>query len=582
MKAHRLGDILVETGNLTPDQLEEAMRAPAAAGRPLGEFLRELGYVDEDDIARALAYQLDIPFQELGDDMRLEKEEVKLIPETVARRYGVIALRRDGTGVVTLVMKDPLDLYALDTIRSLTSLDITKAVSTEKRILSVIDRSYTEEAHIERNLREIVDAGADDVVTGIEDDAEGGDDQLRLLANDAPVVRFVNLLLLQAVRDRASDIHFEPHEKEVHVRLRVDGSLREVTPPPKALYAGVVTRIKILSNMDIAERRLPLDGRFKYSVHGRIIDVRVSSLPCVHGEKMVLRILDRESLLVDMKDVGFDPDMLAHFQHILKQPHGIILLTGPTGSGKTSTLYSALSYLRAPDVNIQTVEDPVEYLVPGVNQMAVKAGIGLDFANALRAILRQDPDIIMIGEIRDAETAQIAMRAALTGHLVLSTLHTNDSPSAFWRLRDIGVEAYLIAATISLVISQRLVRVVCEHCKEPVEPTLEEVRIAGLVDRNPHQWTYMKGRGCPKCLNTGYRGRTAIFEFLEVTDPIREMILDGTGTVALRQTAIDLGMESLLANGLRKVKQGITTIDEVLAAAPDTDVRALAGLAKGA
>lgn len=566
----------MESGKLTADQLSAALKAPLAAGRPLGHALLEMGYVNEDDIARALAAQLDIPFKELDDDMRLEKEEVKLIPEAVARRYCVIALRRDGSGVVTLVMKDPLDLYALDTIRSLTALDVIKAVSTEKRIIGVIDRSYTEEAHIERNLREIVSAGADDVVTGIEEKTESGDDQLRVLANDAPVVRFVNLLLLQAVRDRASDIHFEPHEKEIHVRLRVDGSLREVTPPPKALYSGVVTRIKILSNMDIAERRLPLDGRFKYSVHGRIIDVRVSSLPCVHGEKMVLRILDRDSLLVDLKDVGFDPRMQARFEHILKQPHGIILLTGPTGSGKTSTLYSALSYLRSPDVNIQTVEDPVEYLVHGINQMAVRSTIGLDFATALRAILRQDPDIVMIGEIRDSETAQIAMRAALTGHLVLSTLHTNDSPSAFWRLRDIGVEAYLIAATLSLVISQRLVRVVCPHCKEQVEPSAEEQRLARLFDSDLNDWTFMKGRGCPKCLNTGYRGRTAIFEFLEVSDPIREMILDGTGTVTLRERAIKLGMEPLLMNGLRKVKEGITTIDEVLVAAPDVDLRIMA------
>lgn len=573
MNPRRLGDILVETGRLTADQLSDALKAPFAAGRPLGQVLLEMGYVNEDDIARALAAQLDIPFKELDDEMRLEKEEVKLIPEAVARRYCVIALRRDGSGVVTLVMKDPLDLYALDTIRSLTALDVTKAVSTENRIIGVIDRSYTEEAHIERNLREIVSAGADDVVTGIEEESGSADDQLRVLANDAPVVRFVNLLLLQAVRDRASDIHFEPHEKEVHVRLRVDGSLREVTPPPKALYSGVVTRIKILSNMDIAERRLPLDGRFKYSVHGRIIDVRVSSLPCVHGEKMVLRILDRDSLLVDLKDVGFDPQMQARFEHILKQPHGIILLTGPTGSGKTSTLYSALSYLRSPDVNIQTVEDPVEYLVHGINQMAVRSNIGLDFATALRAILRQDPDIVMIGEIRDGETAQIAMRAALTGHLVLSTLHTNDSPSAFWRLRDIGVEAYLIAATLSLIISQRLVRVVCPHCKAQVEPSAEERRLAKLFDPALKDWKFMKGRGCPKCLNTGYRGRTAIFEFLEVSDPIREMILDGTGTVALRERAIKLGMEPLLMNGLRKVKEGITTVDEVLVAAPDADLR---------
>ena len=564
---HRLGDILLAEGRITKEQLAEAVRSPGGHGRPLGETLRDLGYVTDDDIARALAKQLDIPFHELGEEFRLEKEEVKLIPEAVARRFCAIALHRDKGSTMTLVMKDPLDLHALDTIRSLTALDTIKAVSSEARIREVIDRSYTEEAHIERNLREIADAEVDQVVTGM-DDSSINADQLRLLANDAPVVRFVNLLLLQAVRDRASDIHFEPHEKDVNVRLRVDGTLREVTPPPKALYSGIVTRIKILSSMDIAERRLPLDGRFKFSVHGRVIDVRVSSLPEVHGEKLVLRILDRDALLVDMKDVGFEEDMLARFQRVLREPHGIILLTGPTGSGKTSTLYSALSYLRSPEVNIQTVEDPVEYLLPGINQMAVKAQIGLDFANALRSILRQDPDIIMIGEIRDKETAEIAMRAALTGHLVLSTLHTNDSPSAFWRLRDIGVETYLIAATIKLVISQRLVRLLCEACRQPVKPSVEDVRVASLVDPQAANWTYYKGAGCPKCGHSGYRGRSGIFEFLEVTDAIREMVLNGTGTVELRNKAIELGMETLLVNGIGKVRRGLTTVDEVLGAAP--------------
>jgi type IV pilus assembly protein PilB len=563
----RLGDILVELGNITPEQLTQALRNAGPDGRPVGETLRELGYVSDDDIARALAVQLDVPYQEFDDEFRLEREEVKLIPEAIARRFGVVALWKNKDSNLTLVMSDPLDLDALDTVRSLTSFDVSKAVSTPSRIRAVIDRSYTEEAHIERNLREIADAEVEEVVTGMEGRSDN-DDQLRLLANDAPVVKFVNLLLMQAVRDRASDIHFEPHETEVKVRLRIDGVLHEVTPPPKALYSGVVTRIKILSNMDISERRLPLDGRFKFGVNGRVIDVRVSSLPEVFGEKLVLRLLDRDALRVNMKEIGFADDMLTRFHRILKEPHGIILLTGPTGSGKTSTLYSALSFLRSPEVNIQTVEDPVEYQLRGINQMAVKSGIGLDFASGLRAILRQDPDIIMIGEIRDVETAQIAMRAALTGHLVLSTLHTNDAPSAFWRLRDIGVETYLIAATINLVISQRLVRVVCEHCKHPVQPNAEDLRVASLLDPHADQWTFYKGAGCPKCNRTGFRGRIGIFEFLEVTDDIREMIMNGAGTVAVRQKAMERGMESLLINGLGKVRQGVTTVDEVLSVAP--------------
>jgi type IV pilus assembly protein PilB len=571
VSSQRLGAILVASGLITAEQLEQAVRAQEGSGQLLGEALRDLGFADDDDIARALAVQVDIPYVELGEDFRLEKEDVKLIPESVARRFCVIAVRDRKSGFVTLVMKDPLDLHAIDTVRSLTALHVVKAVSTETRIRAAIDRYYTEEAHIERNLRDIVDAEVDQLVCEVEDGSVNAD-QLRVLANDAPVVRFVNLLLMQAVRDRASDIHFEPHEKEVTVRLRIDGVLREVTPPPKVLYPGIVTRIKILSSMDIAERRLPLDGRFKFSVHDRIIDIRVSSLPVVHGEKLVLRVLDRAALLVDMKDVGFEGAMLTRLREILHIPHGIILLTGPTGSGKTTTLYSALNYLKSPEVNIQTVEDPVEYLIPGINQMAIKPQIGLDFAGALRSILRQDPDIIMIGEMRDMETASIAMRAALTGHLVLSTLHTNDSPSAFWRLRDIGLEPYLIAATIKLVISQRLVRVICDGCRAPVTPSPEMMKAALAADSSAASWAFKQGAGCVKCGRTGYRGRSGIFEFMEVADPIREMILNETGTVELRQKAIELGMETLLVNGMGKVRRGVTTVQEVMSVAPTSDM----------
>ncbi len=571
MTPNKLGSILVAAGRITEEQLARAASINENTGRMLGEVLLELGYVTADDIARALATQVGVPFKELGEDFRMEKEDVKLIPESVARRFCVIPIRDRNAASLTLVMKDPLDLHAVDTVRSLTSLEVIKAVSSEPRIRAIIDRYYREEAHIERNLRDIVDAEVDQIVRDVEDGSVNPD-QLRVLANDAPVVRFVNLLLMQAVRDRASDIHFEPHEKDVTIRLRIDGVLREVTPPPKALYPGIVTRIKILSSMDIAERRLPLDGRFKFSVHDRIIDIRVSSLPVVHGEKLVLRVLDRAALLVDMRDVGFEGPMLERLREILRIPHGIILLTGPTGSGKTTTLYSALNYLKSPEVNIQTVEDPVEYLIPGINQMAIKPQIGLDFSNALRAILRQDPDIIMIGEMRDAETASIAMRAALTGHLVLSTLHTNDSPSAFWRLRDIGIEPFLIAATIKLVISQRLVRLVCEACRTVTQPSPEMLKAAELVDRMAGTWTFVKGGGCVKCARTGYRGRRGIFEFMEVSDPIREMILNGTGTVQLRQKAVELGMESLLTNGLSLVRRGLTTVDEVLSVAPQDEM----------
>ncbi len=563
MVESKLGKILLQKGLVTEPQLSQAIARHKETGKMLGEVLSELGYVSPDNLARALADQLGVAFYELGDDFRLEKAEVKLVPETVARRYCLIPVKKEAGLVITLVMKDPLDVEAIDTVRSLTKMEIRKAISSEDRIRAMIDKFYRSDAHLERDLQDIADLPPE-VVTGADVEPRGDDDQLTVLANDAPVVKFVNLLLMQAVRDRASDIHFEPGEKDVTVRIRVDGRLREITPPPKALYQAIATRIKILSNMDIAERRLPLDGRFKFKVNDRIIDVRVSSLPEAHGEKMVLRVLDRTALIVDMKDIGLDEVMLKRFQAILQSPHGIILVTGPTGSGKTTTLYAALNFLKDPAWNIQTVEDPIEYLISGINQMQIKPKIGLDFAGALRAILRQDPDMIMIGEIRDLETAQIAMRSSLTGHLVLSTLHTNDAPSALWRLKDIGIETFLIAATIKLVISQRLVRVICPHCKTAVPPHEEELAYAASILPEAAGWTYYRGTGCQKCLNTGYRGRTTIFEYMEVTDPIKEMVTAGAGAVALRNKAMALGMDPLAVNGLRKVQAGTTTIEEVM------------------
>ncbi len=565
MEGAKIGKILLEKGIISESQLSNAMVAQRESGKIFGERLVELGYVTHDDIARALADQLGIPYFELNDDFKMEKEEVKLVPENVVRRYCVLPVRGNhdhANHSITLVMRDPLDVEAIATVRSLTRLEIHKAVSSEERIRAVIDKFYRVEAYIERDLKDIVDVETE--VGPVVGEAAADADQLRVLANDAPVVKFVNLMLMQAVRDRASDIHFEPGEYSVSVRIRVDGLLREATPPPKGLYRAITTRIKILSNMDITERRLPLDGRFKFKVHDRTIDVRVSSLPEAHGEKLVLRILDRQALLVDMRDVGFDEVMLKRFQRVLQIPNGIILLTGPTGSGKTTTLYGALNYLKDPAWNIQTVEDPIEYLIPGINQMQCKATIGLDFANALRAILRQDPDIIMIGEIRDAETAQIAMRSALTGHLVLSSLHTNDAPSAIWRLRDIGIESYLIAATIKLVIGQRLVRLICPACKQARRPSEEALEYA--VRQNPAaaSWTYYYGEGCSKCAKTGFHGRSGIFEYLEITDPIRELINKNSGAVEFRRKTIAAGMEPMAMNGLSKVKAGLTTIEEVM------------------
>jgi len=567
----RLGNILIASGKIIESQLFSAIERQRESGVMLGDAIVELGYVTPEDIAVALSQQLNIPYHELGEDFRLEQEEVHLIPESMARRFCLIPLKMKSKELtVTLVMKDPLDIEAAEAVRALTNLEVHKAVSTEARIMAAIDKFYRADAHIERNLRAIADLeGEPGEVVEIEEDIHDvNDDELRVLANDAPVVRFVNLILMEAVRDRASDIHFEPGEKRVSVRCRVDGVLHDVTPPPRHLYQAVVTRIKILSNMDIAERRLPLDGRFKFNVGGRMIDVRVSSLPQVFGEKLVLRILDRESLLVDMRDIGFDGGMLTDFQRILRMPHGIVLLTGPTGSGKTTTLYSALQMLKSRTKNIQTVEDPVEYMIEGINQVHVRANVGLDFAAALRAILRQDPDIILVGEIRDLETAQIAMRASLTGHLVLSTLHTNDAPSAFSRLTDIGIPPYLSASTVRVVVAQRLVRRLCLRCRETVAPDSETLTITRSIFPDAGEWVYHRPVGCKDCRDMGYRGRVAIAEYLPMSEGIRSVLLEHTGEVALRKEAIALGMETLLQNGLRKVRQGVSTVEEVLSVCP--------------
>ncbi len=563
---------LVEMGRLTPEQLAEAESQALSSGKAMEDHLKEKGWVTDEDLARALAAVQNIPFYELGPEFKLEPEAVALVPERVARRYTVIPVYKPGDSFLTLVMKDPLDLEAVDAVRSLTSMEIHRAVSTPDRILQVIDREYRPEAHIERSLQDIVAMEAEPTPSPEVGEPAVDVDQLKVLANDAPVVKFVNLLLMQAVRDRASDIHLEPGEKNIRIRFRVDGVLREVTPPPKRLYPAIVTRIKILSNMDISERRIPLDGRLKFRVQGREIDVRVSSLPLVFGEKIVMRILDRASLVVDLDKIGFDPpSMLNRFKQILQSPNGIILLTGPTGSGKTTTLYSALSFLNSPDVNIQTVEDPVEYVLDGINQTHVHAKVGMTFANALRAILRQDPDICLIGEIRDEETARIAMQASLTGHLVLSTLHTNDAPTAFSRLRDIGIEPYLIAATLRLVIAQRLIRKICVHCKQETELSDEQRAILKGVFPEALSWKFYRGAGCDACGHTGYRGRTAVFEFLEVTAPIRQLIVQRASDVEVRQRAIELGMETLIRNSLRKLERGESTLEEVMSVWPMED-----------
>jgi type IV pilus assembly protein PilB len=563
MITDQLSEMMIRSGRVGTEELEKALTLQEQTGQVLTDILIEKQLASPEDIALTFSELLNIPFLELNEDFHLQRDEYDMIPESVARRYGLIPLKKEEGISITLVMKNPLDMDAVDTVRSLTSLEIHKAVSTEARISKIIDKCYREEAYVESDLQDIVDVEAAESLAAL-DGADLGDvDQLLVHANDAPVVRYVNLLLMEAIRDRASDIHFEPGENSCSVRLRVDGALRPVTPPPKSLYPAIVTRIKILSDMDIAERRLPLDGRFKFKFSGRVIDVRVSSMPLVFGEKVVMRILDKQSLMIGLEDIGFEGQSLKRFHEILGMPNGIVLLTGPTGSGKTTTLYSALNILKSPTRNVQTVEDPVEYLVDGINQMPVRPKIGLNFAECLRHILRQDPDAVMIGEIRDAETAEIAMRASLTGHIVLSTLHTNDAPSSFSRLRDIGIPPYLMAATMRLIIAQRLVRTICPNCKTVYTPDEGELAWVRPLFPDAADWTYYQGAGCNQCRG-GMKGRRAIFEFMEITSDIRELVHQGADDMQLRRKAVANGMESLAENAFGRVRRGETTISEAI------------------
>jgi type IV pilus assembly protein PilB len=563
MITDQLSEMMIRSGRVGTAQLEKALALQEESGRVLTEILIEEQLASSEDIALTFSELLNIPYLELGEEFHLKRDEYNLIPESVARRFCLIPLTKEEGVSITLVMKNPLDMDAVDTVRSLTSFEIHKAVSTEERISTVIDKCYKEEAYVEAGLQDIIDVEAAAADAEFEGDL-GDVDQLLVHANDAPVVRYVNLLLMEAVRDGASDIHFEPGENSCSVRLRVDGSLQPVTPPPKSLYPAIVTRIKILAEMDIAERRLPLDGRFKFKFSGRVVDVRVSSMPLVFGEKVVMRILDKQSLLLDLEDIGFEGRNLQRFKEILGMPNGIVLLTGPTGSGKTTTLYSALQILKSPTRNVQTVEDPVEYLIEGINQMPTRPKIGLSFAECLRHILRQDPDAVMIGEIRDSETAEIAMRASLTGHIVLSTLHTNDATSSFSRLRDIGIPSYLTAATMRLIIAQRLVKTICPNCKAPYTPDDGEMEWIKPVFPDSTNWDFYHGEGCNQCKNRGMKGRRAIFEFLEVTPDVREMVHAEVDDLTLRKKAIEGGMETLAENGLNRVRLGETTVSEAI------------------
>jgi len=497
--------------------------------------------------------------------MEIDPHVVRLIPREMAQRFRLVAVGQEGDALI-LAMEDPLDVIATDTIAANTGYEVTPKQADAEDISSAIDKYYDDAIDIEQSIQSIVDV---EVASGIIGDVDS--EQLSIDPDDAPVIRLVNLILLQAMEERASDIHIEPREKNLAVRLRVDGVLREILPPPKRMQWAITSRIKILAGLDIAERRLPQDGSCRVRIMHRAVDIRISTIPTIYGEKVVMRLLDKTNLKTDLEDLGFDAHSLGTIHDAISQPHGMILLTGPTGSGKTTTLYSALTKINSPDKNIMTVEDPVEYELAGINQVAARPTIGLDFAAALRSFLRQDPDVILVGEIRDLETASIAIKAAQTGHLVFSTLHTNNATSSVDRLLNMGVEPYLICTSLNLVIAQRLVRRICTECKETYTPDPALVARFRRALPNAGGASFYRGAGCEACGNTGYKGRLAIYELFPITREIKDIVLSGELGSKVRDQAVADGMQTLLVSGMNKVRDGMTTLDEVLNVAMESD-----------
>ncbi len=565
--SRQLGNLLVRKGLITREQLSQALQEQRDKGGRLGEVLVRLQILDELTLGTTLAEHLAIEHRTLRDTGAIDLQIARALPETIARRFCLIALRQENGKLVT-AMADPLDVVAIDTVMLKMQCPIRPVISSATDIRRAIDAVYHGSDIEERQLRDLV-AGENDADAEREGSitieasaaAEAGGAEG---ANQAPVNQYVDLLLKQAVKSRASDVHMEPQADATAVRLRVDGLLREIVPPPKKMHAAVVARIKILAQMNIAERRLPQDGRLRIKTTGREIDVRVSTIPTINGEKVVLRILDAAAVTHDLNRLGIEPTALLQLKSMLTRPHGIIIVTGPTGSGKSTTLYAALNYLKSPTINITTVEDPVEYRLAGVNQIQVKPEIGLDFARCLRAILRQDPDIILIGEIRDKETVEIAIKASLTGHLVLSTFHTNDAPSTISRLTYMGIERYLLSSTINLIVAQRLVRRICDQCKGPVKLPTEILRRLKVSPKQAAGVEFYQGKGCAACGQTGYYGRMPIFEFLVVDEDIAARIVAGQSDAEIRHAARNQGYSDLLESGVRAVVQGLTTADEVI------------------
>ena len=590
--AVRIGELLLKEKLITPEQLQQALNQQKANGGKLGYNLVKMGFVKDEQITGLLSKQYGVPSINLAQ-FKIDPTIVKLVPTETARKYQIIPLSRSGS-TLTIAMTDPTNVFAMDDIKFMTGYTVEPVVASEVAITDAVEKYYPSGKPgapgakggkpgapgapvtgstlemASRGLEELqatLGGNADDVEV-LEELQEISAEALARQGEDAPVVRLVNVVLMSAIQKGASDIHIEPYEKELRVRYRIDGILYNIMAPPMKFRDAITSRIKIMSKLDIAEKRLPQDGRIKirYNESGepKEIDFRVSVLPTLFGEKIVLRLLDKDKLMLDMTRLGFEPESLAKFEAAIQRPWGMVLVTGPTGSGKTNTLYSSIAKINTPETNIMTAEDPVEFNLAGVNQVQVKESICLNFAAALRSFLRQDPNIILVGEIRDFETAEIAVKAALTGHLVLSTLHTNDAPSTVNRLMNMGIEPFLVASSVHLICAQRLVLRVCSNCKEPSPMAPQALMQAGFNEEDANSVTPFKGAGCDTCNTTGYKGRVGLYEVMEVSEELRELILVGASGLELRRKAVDEGMLTLRASGLRKVKDGVTTVEEVV------------------
>ena len=556
----RIGELLVKENLLSADQLAKAREDARTKGGRLGAQITELGYLDENELTDFVAKQYGVPSIDL-DEFEIDQAVIQLIPEEVAVKHTVIPVNRAGSTLI-LATSDPSNIFALDDIKFLTGYSIQAVVASEEAIKRGIEKYYDQSLALEEVMGDFDDSDIDLV----HEDEDFDVSEAAKASEDAPVVKLVNLVLTDAVKKMASDIHVEPYEKSFRVRYRIDGVLYEVMKPPMKLKNAITSRIKIMAEMDIAERRLPQDGRIKLKMgRGKEMDFRVSCLPTLFGEKIVMRLLDKSTLQLDMTKLGFEEDLLALFKDAIYQPYGMVLVTGPTGSGKTTTLYSALSELNRTSENVSTAEDPVEFNLPGINQVQMHEEIGLNFAATLRSFLRQDPDIIMVGEIRDFETAEIAVKAALTGHMVLSTLHTNDAPSTINRLLNMGIEPFLVASSVNCIVAQRLARRICQECKEPdTDVTAEALVKAGMAEDRAKNVASLHGNGCRSCSDTGFKGRVALYEVMPLKEELKEFVLNGASSLELKREAIRLGMQTLRQSALNKLSEGVTTLSEVL------------------